>query len=243
MQIADARHDLVLLAAQRALLGITDQALVVVDRDAHADAGGLIDLVGLARLEGQVAEDLLQEARHFDLAAALMGRRRFLLHDGDLVVDVLRIMGADLHVEAVLERRDDPAAAGVVLRVGAGDDDDVERQANLVAFDLDVFFFHQIEQPDLHFFRQVGQLVDGEDAAIGARHETVVDGFLVGEIAALGDLDRIDFADQIGDRDVRRRQLLAVAAVAIDPLERQRVAQSSAASCDKRGKSAGKDCR
>ena len=34
---------------------------------------------------------------------------------------------------------------------------------------------------------------------------------LVGEVAALGDLDRVDLADQVGDRDVRRRELLAVA--------------------------------
>src|SRR5438552_2789714 len=34
---------------------------------------------------------------------------------------------------------------------------------------------------------------------------------------ALGDLDRVDLADEVGDRDVGRRQLLAVAAVARDP--------------------------
>ena len=143
----------------------------------------------------------------------------------DLVFDLFRIVGADLHVEAVLERRDDAAAAGVVFRVGAGDDDDVERQADLVAFDLDVFLFHQVEQTDLHLFGQVGQLVDGEDAAVGARHQAVVDGLFVGEIAALGDFDRIDLADEVGDRDVRRGQLLAVALVAVDPCDRQGVAQ------------------
>ena len=39
-------------------------------------------------------------------------------------------------------------------------------------------------------------------------------GQLVGQVAALGDLDRVDLADQVGDGDVRRRQLLAVPAVA-----------------------------
>jgi len=52
-----------------------------------------------------------------------------------------------------------------------------------------------------------------------------MDGFFIGQIASLGDLDRIDFADQIGDGDIRCRQLLAVTAVAIDPLERQGVTQ------------------
>ena len=151
---------------------------------------------------------------------------------------LLRIVGADLHVEAVFERRNDPAAAGVVFRVGAGDDDDVERQANLVAFDLDVFFFHQVEQADLNFFGQVRQLVDGEDTAVGARHETVMDGFLIGEIAALGDFDRIDFADQIGDRDIRRGELFAVAAVAVDPCESAERRPAPRPSCGNRGRSA-----
>jgi hypothetical protein len=50
-----------------------------------------------------------------------------------------------------------------------------------------------------------------------ARQEAVVDGQLVGEIAPLGHLDGIDLADEVGDGDVGRRQLLAVAAVARDP--------------------------
>ncbi len=45
----------------------------------------------------------------------------------------------------------------------------------------------------------------------------VVDGQLVGQVAPLGDLDGVDLADQVGDGDVGRGQLLAVAAVARDP--------------------------
>ena len=56
-----------------------------------------------------------------------------------------------------------------------------------------------------------------EDAAIGARDEAVVDGRRVGQVAALGDLDRVDLADQVGDGDVGRGQLLGVAAVARQP--------------------------
>ena len=40
---------------------------------------------------------------------------------------------------------------------------------------------------------------------------------LVGERAALGDLHRIDVADQVGDRDVGRGELLDVAVVAVHP--------------------------
>jgi hypothetical protein len=117
-----------------------------------------------------------------------------------------------------------PAAARVVLRVRRREDHDVERQADLVAFDLDVLLLHQVEEADLHLLGQVGQLVDGEDAAVRPRDEAVVDRLLVGEVAALGDLDRIDLADEVGHRDVRRRELLAVAELAVDPDDRQRVA-------------------
>ena len=43
---------------------------------------------------------------------------------------------------------------------------------------------------------------------------------LVGQVASLGDLDRVDLADQVGDRDVGRRQLLGVAAIAGQPIDR-----------------------
>src|SRR5256885_16211023 len=48
---------------------------------------------------------------------------------------------------------------------------------------------------------------------------SVVDRQLVSEVTALGHLDGIDLADQIGDRDVGRGQLLTVAAVARNPLD------------------------
>ena len=63
--------------------------------------------------------------------------------------------------------------------------------------------------PDLDALGEVGQLVDREDAAVGPRHEAVVERELVGEVSALGDLDRVDLADQVGDRGVGRGELLA----------------------------------
>ena len=153
------------------------------------------------------------------------GERRSLLeHDLDLVVDRARVVRAHLRAEAVLERRDDPAAAGVVLRVGARHDEQVQRQAQRVAAHLDVTLLEHVEQPDLDALGEVGQLVDGEDASVGARHEAVVDGRGVGEVAALGDLDRIDLADQVGDGDVGRGQLLGVAPVARQPLNGRLIA-------------------
>ena len=149
---------------------------------------------------------------------------RLLLDDVHLDVDVERVVGADLGAEAVLERRDDPAPVRVVLGVRRRDQHEVERQADLVAADLDVALLEHVQQADLDALREVGELVDREDAAVGARDEAVVDGELVGEVAALGDLDRVDLADQVGDRGVGRGELLAEAALAVHPLDRRLVA-------------------
>ena len=143
----------------------------------------------------------------------------------DLVGELERVVGADLGAEAVLERGDDPAAVGVVLGVGAGHQQQVQRQPQLVAADLDVALLEHVEQRDLDPLGQVGQLVDGEDAAVGARHQAVVDGLRVAEGAALGDLDRVDVADQVADAGVRGGQLLAVPVAAVQPADRQVVAE------------------
>ena len=147
-------------------------------------------------------------------------------------------MRADLGAEAVLERRDDAAAVGVVLGVGAGDEQQVQRQPQRVAADLDVALLQHVEQRDLDALGEVGQLVDGEDAAVGARHQAVVHGLGVAEGAALGHLDRVDVADQVADAGVRRGQLLAVPLAAVLPADRQVVAelgvQPTAARADRR---------
>ncbi len=75
-------------------------------------------------------------------------------------------MGADLRPVAVLQRRDDAAAVRVVLGVRGGHDEHVERQADPVAPDLDVPLLHDVEEAHLDALRQVGQLVDAEDAAV-----------------------------------------------------------------------------
>ena len=100
----------------------------------------------------------------------------------------------------------------------------VERQADLVAADLHVALLEHVEQADLDALGEVGQLVDGEDAAVGAGHQAVVQRELVGQVAALGDLDRVDLADEVGDRRVGGGQLLAEAVVAVHPVDRRVVA-------------------
>ena len=168
---------------------------------------------------GDRGDDLRHVGRHpHDHAVGVEGVR-LLVDDGGLDLGVGRVVGADLAAEAVLERRDDPTPVRVVLGVGRADEQQVERQADLVAPHLDVALLQHVEQADLDALGEVGQLVHGEDAAVGAGHDAVVEGQLVGQVATLGHLDGVDLADQVGDRGVGRRQLLAEAVLAVDPVD------------------------
>ena len=158
-----------------------------------------------------------------DQLEVLGDRVSLRLHDLHLFADAQRIVRAHLRPESVFERSDDAATRRVVLGVGAGDDEQVERQPDSITSDLHVLLFHDVEEADLDAFGEVWQLVDAEDAAVGARQQAVVDGQLVRQVAALGNLDRVDLADEVGDRDVGRRQLLAVAPVPLDPRHLNRV--------------------
>ena len=134
-------------------------------------------------------------------------------------VDRFGIVRADDRADAVLQRRDDAAAVGVVLGIGAEDQADVQIEADGVAANLHVALFQHVEQADLDSRGEVGQFVDGEDAAVAAGDQAVVHGRFIGEVAALGVFDQVDFADQIGDGDVRRGEFFVIAVVAMDPFD------------------------
>ena len=189
------------------------------DREPRRDARALVDGIRFAKVAREAREDL-EEVR-----GNLGDEVGFLADDGDLLVDRLGVVRADLGAEAVLQRRDDAAAVRVVLGVGGGDDEHVEVEAQHVAPDLDVALLHDVEERDLDALGQVGQLVDRDDAAVAARHEPVVDRLGVAERAALGHLDRIDVADQVGDRRVGGGELLGVPLAAVAPHDGQVVAQ------------------
>ena len=58
---------------------------------------------------------------------------------------------------------------------------------------------------------QVGKFVDGEDPAIGAGNDPVVDDALVRVVEPKRRrLDGVDVADQVGNRDVGRGELFLV---------------------------------
>ncbi len=167
-------------------------------------------------------EDLLEVHGHADGDVALP-HARLLLHDLDLVLERLRVVRAHLRPEPVLQRRDDPAAVRVVVGVRGGHEQEVEREPDPVAADLDVALLEDVEQGDLDAFGQVGELVDRDDAPIGPGDHPVVDRELVGQVPALGDPDGVDVADQVGHARVRCRELLRVPVLAADPADRRRV--------------------
>src|SRR3990172_10018913 len=175
-QVADPRHDLLLVQTDRPPEGVGQKRLVVGYRGADGDAGALVDIRAAAGQPRHLGDDLLHVRGDVDRGLLLVLEvRSLLLHDGDLRLHVLRVVGADLGAVAVLQRRDDAAAVRVVLWVGGSDDEDVQRQADTVAADLDVALLHDVQQPHLDALRQVRQLVDAEDAAVVAGDQAVVD--------------------------------------------------------------------
>ncbi|CFE81057.1 Uncharacterised protein [Mycobacterium tuberculosis] len=176
--------------------------------------GALIDRAGFSQVTGKPREHLHQVVGH------LCTQVRLLDDDAHLRLQLQWVVGADLGAEPVLDGRDDAATVGVVLGVGAGDHQHIQRQPQRVAADLDVALLHDVEHRHLDAFGEVGQLVDRDDAAVRPRDEPVGDGFGIPEAAALGNLDRVDVADQVGDAGVGGGQLLGVALAAVLPRHR-----------------------
>ena len=133
-----------------------------------------------------------------------------LLHYLDLFIEIARVVSADLGPVPVFQRRDDATAVRIVLRVGARYQHHVQREHDAVALYLHVALLHQVEEADLDALGEVRQLVDTEDASVGARDESIVNSQLVGQVAPLGYPNGVDLANQVRNADVWRRQLLGV---------------------------------
>ena len=219
LEVDGSRHPDFFVLTRRAVQRGRGDRLRAGDREPRGHAGTLIDGIRLAKIAGEPRQHLEQVRGDGGDEVGL------LADDRDLLLDRLRVVGADLRAEAVLQRRDDAAAVGVVLGVGGGDDEHVEVEAQHVAADLDVALLHDVQQRHLDALGEIGQLVDGDDSAVTARDEPVVDRLGVAERAALGDLDRVDVADQVGHRRVGRGELLDVPLGAMPPRDREVVAQ------------------
>ena len=225
VDVADARHDHLLVVANRAALGVRNHIFHRRDRQPLAHARALVDLLVFARGEGHALDHLLHIVRQMQ-RMPVAPRPRFLRGDRDAFFHGRRIVRANLRADAVFQRRDDLAARRVVFRIRAEHQRDIERQADRISLNLHVAFLHDVEQADLNLSRQIGQFVDGEDAAIGARQQAVVHGQFAREfVSAARRLDGIDVADQVGDGDVGRGQLLHVALIGREIGDRRVVAQ------------------
>ena len=171
-------------------------------------------------LERHVLDRFEQEPRHVHLDVSVAPGPRLLRGDGQRVLDLLRIVRVNLTFDAVLQRRNDRPAIGVVLRVGGERHEQVHRQPNGEPANLNVALLHDVQQADLNARGQVGQLVEAEHAPVGARDDAVVDHLFARVVQAqVGRLDRIDIADQVRHRDVRRGQLLVITLVAVHPFD------------------------
>ena len=224
VDVGDTRDDVALTGLNRPALGVRHHVLEDGDRHALRDPGALVDALVVPRLERDALDDFGDEIRNPDLTGAAR-RPRFLIRDRHSELDALGIVRHHLAPDAVLERRDDLAAGGIVLGIGGEAKHDIQRQSHRISFDLDIAFLHDVEQAHLHLSRQVGQLVQGENAPVCAREHSIVHRELVAEyVSAARGLDGIQIADDVGDGDVRRRQLLDVAHVGIEPRDRRVVA-------------------
>src|SRR5579875_1214158 len=187
-------------------------------RETRRYPGALIDGTGFPDKPGEAGDDFEEVQRHGS------GQVSLLDDEVDFVAQSERVVGANLRIEAVLERCNDAAAVGVIFGIRAGDEKNVQRQPEGIPADLDVSLFEDIEQRDLYPLGEIGQLIDGENAAVEPRHQTVVHGFRVTKRASFGDFDGIDVADEVADTGVRCRQFLAVPLVAVLPGNGQIVA-------------------
>src|SRR5205085_2606311 len=102
----------------------------------------------------------------------------------------------------------------------------VQGKANGISLDLHVAFLHHIEQANLHLAREIRKFVEREDAAVGARQHPVVNRQFIGEhVPSSRGTNGIEISNHVGDRHVRRGELLHIPAVAIDPRDGRVIAR------------------
>ncbi len=218
VEIGDAADGVCFAGASGALLGAADQIFESGDRKTLADAGAFVNALVIARLERDFLDNFAKVIGNFDSEFVIAVDPGFLGGDGDTFLNGGGIVGANFGSDTVFERGDDFAASGVVIGIGGEDEKDVKRKAEGIALNLNVALLHDVEEADLDFAGEVGKFVDGEDAAIGAGKQAVVNGEFVGEIAAAtGGADGVDVADNVGDGDVGSGKFFNVALVARHP--------------------------
>src|SRR5207247_843571 len=129
----------------------------------------------------------------------------------DAFVERSGIVRANLRTNAIFQRRDELSTRRIVLRIGAEYKGDIKGQAHRISLNLHIAFLHDVEQTHLNLAGEIGQLIDGKNASIGARQQPVVHRQFAAEfMPAACSFNGIDIADQIRNRDIGSRQLFYV---------------------------------
>src|SRR5262249_41058330 len=144
-------------------------------RQALADAGSLIDPLIPTGFECNSFDDLFYKIGNVNLSAGIPMNPRFLFGDCDSVFQTRGIVRFDFRTDTVLQRRDDLSARRVVFGIRGENQNDIERQANGIAFNLYIAFLHDVEQTHLDFSSQIRKLIYGKNAAVRARQQSIVD--------------------------------------------------------------------
>ena len=215
-QVADPRADYAFPQPDAAPQRIADERLVVGNGHPHADPGTLVDFTAAARPRRDFRHYFPHIIRRHH-AVLIRKTAPLLLHYGDFLLNGARVVRVNLRPVAVFQRRDNPPPVGVILRVGRGHHKHIQRHPHPVALNLHIPLLHQVEQPHLNPFRQVGQLVDAENPPVGPRHQPVMNGGFIGQMPPLRNLDGVDLPNQVGNGNVRRRQLFRIPRLPLQP--------------------------
>src|SRR5205823_1884773 len=115
------------------------------DRHPLRNTRTLVDPAIGARLERDALDDLGYEFGNPHGTIRAVGPR-FLPRDVHSQSHRLRIVRHDLAADAILERRDDLAARGIVFGIRREAELHVEWESHRVSFDLDIALLHDVEQ-------------------------------------------------------------------------------------------------
>src|SRR5262249_51989563 len=88
-----------------------------------------------------------------------------------------------------------------------------------------VALLHDVEQTDLNFTGKIRKLIDREDPAVRPGQQAIVDAQIAADgVAAFRRFDRIDVADNVGNRHVGGGQFFDVTLLTAPILDRRSVA-------------------
>src|SRR5690242_20781108 len=130
-------------------------------------------------------------------------------------------MGYDLAFYPVFQGRYDGAPVRIVFRVSREYKQDIQRQPQPEAADLDIPFLQDIEQGNLDARLKVRQLVDYKNTPVAPGNDAEVNGpFIRVAQPQVSSLDRVYIPDEVRHRHIRRGQLLSISFVPVNPFQR-----------------------